>query len=77
MNIIFTRPLIDTEDLMRNFFSSNHKIIHLPTLSITSANMQPINTKDFDGLIFTSANAVRFLKLKMMKKISNVFVLEI
>ncbi len=68
MNIIFTRPLIDAEDLMRNFFSSNHKIIHLPTLSITSANMQPINTKDFDGLIFTSANAVRFLKLKNDEK---------
>ena len=64
MNIIFTRPLIDSEDLMMNFFSSGHKVIHIPTLSITSANMEPINTKDYDGLIFTSANAVRFLKLK-------------
>ena len=64
MNIIFTRPLIDSEDLMMNFFSSGHKIIHMPTLSIASANMEPINTKDYDGLIFTSANAVRFLKLK-------------
>ncbi len=64
MNIIFTRPLIDSEDLMMNFFSSEHKVIHIPTLSITSANMEPINTKDYDGLIFTSANAVRFLKLK-------------
>ena len=36
----------------------------MPTLSIASANMKPINTKDYDGLIFTSANAVRFLKLK-------------
>ena len=64
MNIIFTRPLIDSEDLMMNFFSSGHKVIHIPTLSIASANMEPINTKDYDGLIFTSANAVRFLKLK-------------
>ncbi len=64
MNIIFTRPLIDSEDLMMNFFSSGHKIIHMPTLSITSANMEPINTEDYNGLIFTSANAVRFLKLK-------------
>ena len=64
MNIIFTRPLIDSEDLMMNFFSSGHKVIHMPTLSIASANMKPINTKDYDGLIFTSANAVRFLKLK-------------
>ena len=68
MNIIFTRPLIDAEDLMRNFFSSNYKVIHLPTLSISSANMEPISTKDFDGLIFTSANAVRFLKLRNDEK---------
>ena len=64
MNIIFTRPLIDSEDFMMNFFSSGHKVIHMPTLSIASANMEPINTKDYDGLIFTSVNAVRFLKLK-------------
>ena len=64
MNIIFTRPLIDSEDLMMNFFKSGHKVVHMPTLSITSANMEPINTKEYDGLIFTSANAVRFLKLK-------------
>ena len=68
MNIIFTRPLIDSEDLMMNFFSSGHKVIHMPTLSIASANMDPINTKNYDGLIFTSANAVRFLKLKNNEK---------
>ena len=60
MNIIITRPLIDAEDLMMNFFSSGYKVIHMPTLNITSANMDPINTRDYDGLIFTSANAVRF-----------------
>ena len=64
MNIIFTRPLIDSEDLMMNFFKSGHKVVHMPTLSITSANMEPINTKEYDGLIFTSTNAVRFLKMK-------------
>jgi len=68
MNIIFTRPLIDAEDLMMNFFSSGHKIIHVPTLSITESNMEPINTEDYSGLIFTSANAVRFLKLKNNNK---------
>ena len=68
MNIIFTRPLIDSEDLMINFFSSGHKIIHVPTLSISTANMEPINIEDYSGLIFTSANAVRFLKLKNNNK---------
>ena len=42
MNIIFTRPLIDAEDLMMNFFSSGHKVIHMPTLSIASVDMNPI-----------------------------------
>ena len=68
MNIVFTRPLIDSEDLMMNFFSSGYKVIHIPTLSISSANMQSLNTKDYDALIFTSANAVRFLKLKNQDK---------
>tara|TARA_B100001029_G_C15049863_1_gene449887 strand:- start:565 stop:1269 length:705 start_codon:yes stop_codon:yes gene_type:complete len=63
MNIIFTRPLLDTEDLMMSFFKLGHKVIHIPTLSISSTNMKPINTKDYDGLIFTSSNAVRFLKI--------------
>tara|TARA_B100000965_G_scaffold155966_1_gene129949 strand:+ start:2564 stop:3283 length:720 start_codon:yes stop_codon:yes gene_type:complete len=64
MNIIFTRPLNESEDLLKNFFSSGHNIIHLPTLEIKSKDMRPIDTKDFGSLIFTSANAVRFLKLK-------------
>ena len=64
MNIIFTRPLLDSEDFMMNFLASGHKIIHMPTLNIATADMKPINTKDYDGLIFTSANAVRFLKIK-------------
>ena len=68
MNIIFTRPLIDAEDLMMNFFSLGHKIIHMPTLSVKSADMEPINSKDYSALIFTSANAARFLKLKNNEK---------
>ena len=45
----------------------------MPTLSITSANMKPINTNDYDGLIFTSANAVRFLKMKNSEKNTKCF----
>ncbi len=64
MNIIFTRPLLESEDLMTSFFSSGHKVIHVPTLSIKSASMKSIHTEDYDAFIFTSANAVRFLNLK-------------
>ena len=37
MNILTTRPLIENEDLMAKLFSLGHKIIHVPTLKISSA----------------------------------------
>ena len=48
MNIIFTRPLLESEDLMTSFFSSGHKVIHVPTLSIKSASMKSIHTEDYE-----------------------------
>ena len=56
MNIILTRPLIDTENLMTELLKLGHNIIHIPTLKITSLNMKPIDLSQFKALIFTSAN---------------------
>ena len=63
MNILLTRPLIDAEDLMGKFFSLGHKIIHIPTLKISAANIDPTDAKKYGAFIFTSANAIRNLKL--------------
>ena len=63
MNILITRPLIDTEDLMGKLFSLGHKIVHIPTLKISSAKVSSVDTKKYDAFIFTSANAIRNLKL--------------
>ena len=63
MNILITRPLIDSEDLMGKLFSLGHKIVHIPTLKISAANVNPIDAKKYDAFIFTSANAIRNLKL--------------
>jgi uroporphyrinogen-III synthase len=68
MNILITRPLIDAEDLMGKFFSLGHKIIHLPTLKILPLVVKPINADVFDAFIFTSANAIRNLKLNSSNK---------
>ena len=57
---------IDSEDLKMNFFSSGHKVIHMPTLSITSANMKPINTKDYDGLCDFNKNVDNCIGLCML-----------
>ena len=63
MNILITRPLIDAEDLMGKFFSLGHKIIHIPTLKISSTKTEPIDTSQYNVFIFTSANAIRNLKV--------------
>ena len=68
MNILITRPLIDAEDLMEKFFSYGHKIIHLPTLKILAIETESVNPENFDAFIFTSANAVRNLKLASANK---------
>ena len=63
MNILLTRPLIDAEDLMGKFFSLGHKIIHVPTLKISRASIDPTDAKKYNAFIFTSANAIRNLNL--------------
>ena len=47
MNIILTRPINDTENLMNDLFKIGHNIIHIPTLKIKSANLDPISIKKF------------------------------
>ena len=68
MNIILTRPLNDTENLMQELFSLGHKIMHIPTLKIKNANVEKINIEDYNALVFTSSNAVRNLNVIGVKK---------
>ena len=73
MNILITRPLIDAEDLMEKLFAYGHKIIHLPTLKISTMKTELVNPDNFDAFVFTSANAVRNLKLTSEKKSLHCF----
>ena len=47
MNIILTRPLNDTENLMQELFNLGHKIIHIPTLKISSAKLEPLKIQNY------------------------------
>tara|TARA_B100000287_G_C20516586_1_gene735233 strand:- start:58 stop:705 length:648 start_codon:yes stop_codon:yes gene_type:complete len=47
---------------MGKLFSLGHKIIHIPTLKISSIKTGSVDLKQYDALIFTSANAIRNLK---------------
>ena len=68
MNILITRPLMDAEDLMEKLFTYGHKIIHLPTLKISTVETELINSENFDAFVFTSTNAIRNLRLTNTNK---------
>ena len=68
MHILLTRPLEDCSEMIIKFKSLGHEVSHLPLLSINKVDYEMINFLDYGGIIFTSANAVKFLELKKINK---------
>ena len=73
MHILLTRPLEDSREMIFKFQSLGHDISHMPLINIESKNYESINFPDFNGIIFTSANAIKFLNLKLIDKKINCF----
>ena len=68
MHILLTRPLEDCSEMILKFKSLGHQVSHLPLLNIEKMNYEEINFSDYGGIIFTSANAIKFLDLKKLDK---------
>ena len=68
MHILLTRPLEDCSEMILKFQSLGHQVSNLPLLSIDKVDYDQIDFSDFKGIIFTSANAVRFLDSKNIDK---------
>ena len=68
MHILLTRPLEDSIEMISKFKSLGHQVSHLPLLRVDKVDYKQINFSDFKGIIFTSANAVKFLDLKKIDK---------
>ena len=68
MHILLTRPLEDCSELILKFQSLGHQVSHLPLLTIEKVNYEEINFFDYGGIIFTSANAIKFIDLKKIDK---------
>ena len=68
MHILITRPLEDCSEMILKFKSLGHQVSHLPLLSIDKINYDQIDFSNYEGIIFTSANAVKFLNLKQIDK---------
>ena len=68
MHILLTRPLEDCKEMIIKFKSLGHQVSHIPLLTIDKVDYEMINFLDYEGIIFTSANAVKFLELKKINK---------
>jgi len=68
MHILFTRPLEDSEELILKFRDLGHKVSHMPVIKIEKVENEKINYLDYKAIIFTSANALKFLDTKFIDK---------
>jgi len=68
MHILLTRPLEDCHQMILKFQSLGHEISHLPLINIEGLKYEPLNYFEFKGIIFTSANAIKFLDIKNIDK---------
>tara|TARA_B100001063_G_scaffold223652_1_gene231043 strand:- start:275 stop:973 length:699 start_codon:yes stop_codon:yes gene_type:complete len=73
MHILLTRPLEDCSELIIKFKSLGHQVSHLPLIKIDMVEYPKINCSDFGGIIFTSANAIKFFDLVKIDKNINCF----
>ena len=68
MHIMLTRPLEDSTELILKFKSLGHKVSHLPVIKINKIELLNLDFANYAGIIFTSANAVKNLDTKSIKK---------
>ena len=68
MHILLTRPLEDCSEMILKFQSLGHRVSHLPLIRIEKVNYGEINFAEYDAIVFTSANAVKFLNLERQDK---------
>ncbi len=73
MHILLTRPLEDCSEMIVKFKSLGHQVSHLPLLRVEEVVHDEINFADFNGVIFTSANAVKFLNHDEINKTIKCF----
>jgi len=68
MHILLTRPLDDCVEMILKFKSLGHQVSHIPLLKIEEVKSEEINDSGYSGIIFTSANAIKFLNLSKLNK---------
>ena len=64
MHIIITRPKEDSLYLIENLIKLGHVVTHLPVIKIEKLQTKKINLLNYQAVIFTSSNGIRFMNLE-------------
>ena len=64
MHIVITRPKEDSSQLIEKLNKLGHTTTHLPLIKIEKLETKKINLENYDAVIFTSSNAIRFMNVE-------------
>ena len=64
MHIVITRPKEDSYYIIDKLISLGHTITHLPVIKIEKLETKKINLENYQAIIFTSSNAIKFLNIE-------------
>ena len=64
MHIVITRPKEDSQNLIENLIKLGHMVTHLPVIKIEKLETKKINLLNYQGIIFTSSNAIKFMNIE-------------
>jgi len=64
VHIVITRPKEDSLNLIQKLIKSGHSVTHLPVIKIEKLETKKINLENYKAVIFTSANAVKFMNIE-------------
>ena len=64
MHIVITRPQEDSLYLIQNLIKLGHIATHLPVIKIEKLETKKINLLNYQAVIFTSSNAIRFMNIE-------------
>jgi len=64
MHIVITRPKEDSLYLIENLINLGHTVTHLPVIKIERVETKKINLQNYQAIIFTSSNAIKFINIE-------------
>ena len=64
MHIVITRPKEDSLYLIENLIRLGHTVTHLPVIKIEKLETKKINLLNYQAVIFTSSNAIKFMNIE-------------